>query len=132
MIDAENAPAEGTSAPVVEVTGEIDMYTSPGLRARLTGMIEGGFRQLVVDLSQVTFIDSAGLGVLVGALREARRAGGDLGLVISSPAVDHLFAITGLRKVFRASATVVEAQAGMAGGVAATGEGVGSVPFANR
>jgi anti-sigma B factor antagonist len=69
VIDPEKTLSEEPRVPVVEVTGEIDMYTSAALRARLTGMIERGHRHFVVDLSQVTFIDSAGLGVLVWGLK---------------------------------------------------------------
>jgi anti-sigma B factor antagonist len=62
---------------VVRVGGEIDLASAPELRQCLDQTINGGSRQLVVDLRQVGFMDSVGLGVLVGARRRLLAAGGD-------------------------------------------------------
>src|SRR5918912_3313340 len=61
---------------VLEVGGEVDVYTAPRLRERLVELVDGGARDVVVDLSRVDFLDSTGLGVLVGALKRLRSAGG--------------------------------------------------------
>lgn len=97
-------------ARVIRVGGEVDVYTSPTLKAALleaTGAAAGG--QVVVDLDQVGFIDSSGLGVLVGALRRTREAGGDLRIVSARPSVEKIFHITGLDRVFSLYGTVDEA-----------------------
>lgn len=85
---------------VVQVTGEIDVYTAPLLREELASLIDAGNLELVVDLTGVGFMDSTGLGVLVGALKKVRTAGGDLQLVISSEKVLKVFRITALTQVF--------------------------------
>ena len=65
---------------VLEVGGEVDVYTAPRLRERLVELVEGGARKVIVDLSRVEFLDSTGLGVLVGALKRLRAAGGTPGV----------------------------------------------------
>src|SRR5947208_12473988 len=66
---------------VLEVGGEVDVYTAPRLRERLIELVDGGAKHVVVDLSRVEFLDSTGLGVLVGALKRLRAVDGSLGLV---------------------------------------------------
>lgn len=85
---------------VVQVTGEIDVYTAPLLREELASLIDAEHQELVVDLTGVGFLDSTGLGVLVGALKKVRTLGGDLQLVISSEKVLKVFRITALTQVF--------------------------------
>ncbi len=85
---------------VVQVTGEIDVYTAPLLREELASLIDAEHRELLVDLTGVGFMDSTGLGVLVGALKKVRTLGGDLQLVISSEKVLKVFRITALTQVF--------------------------------
>lgn len=85
---------------VLEVAGEVDVYTAPTLRDRITDLLDAGQRRLVVDLGTVEFIDSTGLGVLVGALNRAKELGGNLDLVCSQERVLKLLRITGLDKVF--------------------------------
>lgn len=97
---------------VVHVGGEIDVYTAPALRDKLDEQIESGAHDLVVDLQNVTFMDSTGLGVLVGRLKLVRTHDGSLSLVCSNDRVLKVFAITGLDKVFRIYPTVEQALAG--------------------
>ncbi|MGH3471384.1 MAG: STAS domain-containing protein [Nocardioidaceae bacterium] len=85
---------------VVDVGGEIDVYTAPKLRERLVELINAGHYQLVVNLEDVDFLDSTGLGVLVGALKRVRSHGGSLCLVCSQERLLKIFRITGLAKVF--------------------------------
>jgi anti-sigma B factor antagonist len=96
-------------ACIVTISGEVDIYTSPALKAALAAASVDGCRVLVVDLNAVGFIDSSGLGVLVGALRRAREAGGDLRVVSGQEAVARILRITGLDRVFALHATLDEA-----------------------
>ena len=84
---------------IVHVGGEIDVYTAPVLRRRLDEPIHGGCRDLVVDLSRVTFLDSTGLGVLVGRLKLIRSQGGRMRFVGATDRVLKVFTITGLDRV---------------------------------
>jgi anti-sigma B factor antagonist len=97
---------------VVTVTGEVDVATAPKLRDRLDGAIDGGTPLLVVDLSSVTFIDSTGLGVLIGAAKRVEDAGGILRLVIAEPRILKLFEITGLLDLFAIVSSREQAIAG--------------------
>jgi anti-sigma B factor antagonist len=68
---------------VIELGGEIDLYTAPEFKERMVQVIEDGKKQVIVDLSKATFIDSTTLGVLVGGVKRLRPAGGTLALVCS-------------------------------------------------
>jgi anti-sigma B factor antagonist len=85
---------------VVEVGGEIDVYTAPKLRETLISLVDNGRYHLVVDLEKVDFLDSTGLGVLVGGLKRVRTHDGSLSLVCTSERLLKVFRITGLTKVF--------------------------------
>ncbi len=94
------------SAPVVALTGEIDLSTSPLLRATLVSLIDRGARELTVDLCDVTFVDSTGLGVLVAALQLLQaRGGGGLSIRGVGPVVRRVFELTGLDAVFSLAPT---------------------------
>ncbi|HMD44517.1 MAG TPA: STAS domain-containing protein [Acidimicrobiales bacterium] len=98
--------------PVVSVTGEIDVATAPGLREHLQALVASGSSTIVVDLLNVSFLDSTALGVLVGVLKRCREAGGDLRLVVAEPRILKVFEITGLTEVFSIYPVVAEATAG--------------------
>lgn len=85
---------------VVEVSGEIDVYTAPVLRERLNDLVGEGHHHLVVDMEKVDFLDSTGLGVLVGGLKRVRSHDGSLHLVCTQEKILKVFRITGLTKVF--------------------------------
>jgi len=85
---------------VVAVAGELDVGLAPQLRAQLAELIDDGKTDIVVDLSAVEFIDSTGLGVLIGLLRRLRERGGDLTLVVTRPDILRIFEITGLGSEF--------------------------------
>jgi anti-sigma B factor antagonist len=105
---------------VLEVAGEIDVYTAPQLRERLIALVEGGATQVVVDLGRVEFLDSTGLGVLVGALKRLRVVGGELLLVCAQERLLKIFRITGLDRVFALHDSVEAATSGDAGDHAGT------------
>jgi len=90
----------GGPVPVVAVRGEIDVATAPQLREHLHRVIARGDATVVLDLTGVSFLDSTTLGVLLGALKRCREAGGDLHLVIVDPRIMKIFEITGLTNVF--------------------------------
>jgi anti-sigma B factor antagonist len=85
---------------VVNVGGEIDVYTAPKLRERLVELINAGHYHIIVDLEAVDFLDSTGLGVLVGALKRVRAQDGSMRLVCTQERLLKIFRITGLAKVF--------------------------------
>ena len=85
---------------VLSVRGEVDVYTAPRLRERLVELVSQGHRNIVVDLEGVDFLDSTGLGVLVGGLKRLRSHDGDLTLVCTQRRILKVFEITGLTKVF--------------------------------
>lgn len=99
---------------VVHVGGEIDVYTAPMLREHLDEHISQGRHRLVVDLEHVPFMDSTGLGVLVGRLKLVRVKDGTLSLVCSSDRILKVFSITGLDKVFQIYASLDDALAATA------------------
>jgi anti-sigma B factor antagonist len=99
---------------VVAASGEIDVATAPELRDRLTELVEAGSTRLVVDLEDVAFIDSTGLGVLVGGVRRARAQDGDLRLVCTNSRILKVFQATGLDEVFTIGSTVDDAVAAAA------------------
>lgn len=85
---------------IVEVGGEVDVYTAPKLREKLVEVIGDGSYDIVVDMSEVEFLDSTGLGVLVGGLKRVRAHNGRLALVCQQERILKIFRITGLTKVF--------------------------------
>jgi anti-sigma B factor antagonist len=94
---------------VLTVKGEVDVYSAPRLREKLVELVSEGHRQIVADLEGVDFLDSTGLGVLVGGLKRLRSNDGDLRLVCSQARILKVFEITGLMSVFRIAPTVDEA-----------------------
>jgi len=81
---------------VVEIGGEIDLHVAPQLRGALLRVGEGDSPRVVVDLSEVSFLDSTGIGVLVGALKRVREKGGALAFCGVQARVRRVFEITGL------------------------------------
>jgi anti-sigma B factor antagonist len=98
--------------PVVAVFGEVDVYAAPALREGLTELLQGG-SSVVVDLTEVGFLDSTGLGALVAARTSASEQGGSLPLVCTHQRILKLFTITGLDGVFKIYDTVDAALAGL-------------------
>lgn len=85
---------------ILRVWGGVDLQTSAALRADLLSSIEGSQGDIVVDLSNVEFMDSTGLGVLLGALRRLAEDRRSLELVLAAPTVLRVFEVTGLDHVF--------------------------------
>lgn len=96
---------------VVEAIGEVDLASVPRLREEISEHIVAGRTNLLVDLQAVTYLDSTGLGVLVGASKAVQAAGGSLRLVCDNPRLLRLLRITGLDKAFAVHPTVEAALA---------------------
>ena len=92
-------------AVIAAVTGDIDISTVGGLREALLRLADTG-PTLIVDLNHVTFIDSAGLGALIGAYRQATARGGSLHAVCSRPQTRKLLWLTGVDRRIPLAATV--------------------------
>ena len=98
-----------SEAYVISLTGEVDLYTAPEFKQQLIEVIEQGGKEVVVDFSNTTFIDSTTLGVLVGGVKRLRANEGRLSLVCSDRNITKIFEITGLDKVFEIYTTRDEA-----------------------
>jgi len=85
---------------VLKLSGEVDVYTAPQLREEIIGRVDQGEHDIVVDLEKVDFLDSTGLGVLVGGLKRVKQHNGSLSLICNQEKILRIFRITGLTKVF--------------------------------
>lgn len=94
---------------VLDLAGEVDMFSAPKLRDHLVEVIDQGRTKIVLDLEDVSFMDSAGLGVLIGGLRRVREHEGEIALVCTNRPVLRVLTITGLHNVFNLYGTVEEA-----------------------
>lgn len=94
------------SVPVVAVSGEVDVYSAPALKQRFAELVRSGASTLIVDLTEVAFLDSTGLGALVEARALTGDAGGSLPIVCTQDRILKLFTITGLDSVFTIHPTV--------------------------
>ena len=108
-LDVETGTIDG--AALLTLRGEIDVYTAPRLRQAIIDLVDGGANRIVVDMEKVDFLDSTGLGVLVGGLKRVKMKEGSLSIVTTQDKILKIFDITGLNKVFAIHPTV-EAAAG--------------------
>src|SRR3954453_6550227 len=108
---------------VLAVKGEVDVYTAPRLREKLVELVSQGKHQIVVNLEGVDFLDSTGLGELVGGLKRLRSHDGDLTLVCTQHRILKVFVVTGFPKVLSIHETVGAGVAGWGGRSAGAGAG---------
>ncbi|MFP3901959.1 MAG: STAS domain-containing protein [Acidimicrobiia bacterium] len=94
---------------VVSLYGELDVASAPSLRERLVDQVNQGSTRLVLDLEGLDFLDSTGLGTIIGALKRARTHGGELRLVCTQSRIRRLFEITGLDRAVPLHASLDEA-----------------------
>ena len=90
---------------MVVLSGEVDIYSAPQFKETLLRGIEEGAQRVIVDLTQVTFIDSTALGVLVSGAKRVRPQKGALDIVCSDANISRIFEITGLDRIFGMYAT---------------------------
>lgn len=86
--------------PIIELEGEVDVYTAPQLKQQMISLLESGAKELIVDLTKVDYLDSTALGVLIGGLKRMRERDGNMVLICPSPRIRRVFEITGLDKIF--------------------------------
>lgn len=97
---------------VVRLAGRLDLLSAADVKQRLSKAVSDGRRRLVVDLEEVGFIDSSGLGALIGGLKAARLAGGDLRIAGAGDQATVILELTTLDRVLRPYSTVEEALSG--------------------
>jgi anti-sigma B factor antagonist len=90
-----------TKAAVLQCTGRLNMVSAPALRETVSGVVEGGRNHVVVELSGVDFMDSSGLGALVGCLKTARQAGGDLRIAAPTDQVRMVLKLSNIDRILR-------------------------------
>jgi anti-sigma B factor antagonist len=100
---------------VLELTGEVDAYTSPSFREAMISALGTGRKDLIISMERVEYIDSSGLGALVGGLKRASEQHGRILIVCSKPQVTRVFEITGLVRVFPIFESVEAACAALEG-----------------
>jgi len=99
-LDIKIVTKEVKKAHIIEVQGEIDVYTSPRVKETINELIEKEQYNLIINLEDVRYIDSTGLGVLIGALKKVREHNGSINLICTNPQIKKIFNITGLVKIF--------------------------------
>lgn len=87
-------------AIVVYLLGEVDIYTSQSLKEKLYDMVDNVGKDLKIDCSQLNYLDSTGLGILVGALKKAKQNNLNIYMLNLKDSIKKLFIITGLDKLF--------------------------------
>jgi anti-sigma B factor antagonist len=98
---------------VVSVTGELDVATAPRLRQEAVRLVSGGQVDVILDLGGVDFLDSTGLGVIIGILKRVRSHGGELVVVGLAPRVRKVFEMTRVIEILPTFDTVEHAVAGV-------------------
>lgn len=86
--------------PVIDLSGELDAYTCSAFREAMIDIIQKSSPSIVVNMADVEYIDSSGLGTLVGGLKRASENSGRIAVICSSHQIRKVFEITGLEKVF--------------------------------
>lgn len=109
-VDVRHAPVV-----VIRLSGEVDVFTAPRLREKIIELVNRGQRLIVVDLDAVDFLDSTGLGVLVGGLKRLRSHDGEMSMVCNEPRLLRVFELTRLDAVFAIHRTVADAVATFSG-----------------
>ena len=98
-------------ASLIDLEGEVDVYTAPQLKQQIINLLDDGVRRIIVNLSAVDYLDSTALGVLIGGLKRLRERDGNLDLICPNPRIKRIFQITGLDKIFDIYAGEEEAMA---------------------
>jgi anti-sigma B factor antagonist len=101
--------AEDSRTAVLRPTGRLNMVAAPALKDLMTENVSAGRDRLVIDLSEVVFIDSSGLGALIAGLKATRQSGGDLRIAHAPEQVMTVLRLTNLDRVLRSHPTVADA-----------------------
>jgi anti-sigma B factor antagonist len=93
----------------LDLEGEVDVYTAPLLRQEIMEQVDNGVKHMLVNLEKVEYLDSTGLGILIGGVKRLKEGGGSLKLVGPTARITRIFEITGLNKIFDVYTTEAEA-----------------------
>ena len=110
LLDIQVDRADG-GYTVCRPVGELDAFTVSQFRQALADLVSK--KQIVIDMSAVPFVDSAGLGALIGGIRRARELGGDVAVACSRPTLTRLLKTTGFDRIVTVTETVEEAAASL-------------------
>lgn len=108
-IRLETAFTEVNGTKVLDVAGEIDVYTAPQFREAVNKILDTGQKHLIINMAGVTYMDSSGFGTLLSATKRIRPQGGTVNLVKCNGAIDRILRITRLNTVFSTFDTIAEA-----------------------
>lgn len=97
-LELEVIKKNGTS--ILKITGDVDLYSSPQVRKQVVSLISKADKNLLVDLTEVTYMDSSGVATLVEALQLTKKLGGKLKLYSLGTTVKDVFELSRLDKVF--------------------------------
>ena len=101
----------GKPVTILDLEGEVDVYTSPVLRQEIMDQVDAGTTFLVADLAHVPFMDSTGLGILIGGVKRMKEMNGKLILTRPTARITRVLDITGLATVFTVAASEADALA---------------------
>jgi len=100
---------ESGDTALLQLAGEVDVANVAQVREAALKLLAGGAKRLVIDLSETEYLDSSGLGMLVGLLKRLKEAGGEMAIAGAQPRVRRLFDITGLKQIFALHDDVADA-----------------------
>ena len=89
-----------SEASIIDLEGEVDVYTAPQLKQQIITLLDAGVKRVIVNLTAVDYLDSTALGVLIGGLKRLRERDGTLDLICPNQRIKRIFEITGLDKIF--------------------------------
>ena len=100
----------------IQMSGEIDHHSTVGLRVEVDRAFErSGCRDIVFDFSEVTFMDSSGIGLVIGRYKNAQERGGSVAIAGMRPEMARIYQISGLAKIITSYSSVSEAQKAIGG-----------------
>ena len=100
---------EMSGVPVISLAGEMDVHTSARLRDSVLVLLETGARKIVINLDNIEYVDSTGLGTMVAVLKRMTEQDCKLCVVSANPLINKVFEITGLTRIFTIKSTDTEA-----------------------
>ena len=101
----------------IQLEGEIDHHSAQGIREKIDMAFDPtDCRQMIFDFSSVTFMDSSGIGMIIGRYKNAKKRGGSVSITGMSPEIGRIFQISGLAKIIDSYPSVEEAEKAIAGG----------------
>lgn len=108
-IRLETSTRQADGFEILDVSGEIDVYTAPQFKEAVNSIIASGQKDLIINMAQVSYMDSSGFGTLLSATKRLRPEGGTVNLVAVNSAIERMLKITRLNTVFGTFSTVEEA-----------------------